>query len=1809
MKKIFKVKQKTPLGFCDSPQTTVSEFFFGDCPNYPKYHTSYRPVGQIHRVAAEGDAAQMEILITLGQCSVYDRDRKNRTALHFACVYGRLPVVTVLVNNNCEIDAVDKNLVTPLMKSVQCWKQKCAAVLLEHGANLNAVDSSGNCALHYAVYNGHEEMVALLLDYHADIEQKTKDGFTPLLLALREKRVEVAECLVKRGADIHVVDDLKRSTLIYAVRCGSKYIATLLLQKGIDFFYKDVFGWTALRYAIEGHCTFRRVLLDFEEKLYSNKKDNEAVEQTCSGNDSSLARPRPECRSPRPETPLPTMKEDKHNCDSQNISESVSPTYAGHSLVAADKTFESRGKETVEALVEKDLSLKSSSEVREAVADEAVERTELLSPFPELELMSVEDVSDESEDVQPLSILEHIPQTNVSHLPGAGYQMEKNNISGQMKESEEEHAQLMTPTEMKDSVFKEAWATNSEPTIEAGPELEVTSDEDYRRFDDRRDIQSLRIYEDLPISGNVSVSANPKREKTNRQATESAKEYPRLMPTHEKKHSVPDKAVVMEEARIAQLGEPDVNLTSEEEANSQDGFEKNSPLNIFQQIQTQDVEYLSMAEYQRGENMVACQEKEFSKECPQSKLTTVEEKPVSKEAWDMIPMKSFLEGTPKDCPLSKPTVEKNNSVPIEVPDIKHGKWLQKNCPKEYVHLKLPIKERLSFMSEAPATKQVKSYCSAESTEQMTSEEEQKCHDDRRKNQTVQGTFKQLQPKDPEYLSMASDESTENSLEGQEEDSPEQHLQWKPIQPLTEKDSAPDKLSAMKHVKSFLTVFKTNYITTEPAVKVSKGEQECCGGRNMQRQAIGNLFLPEDQRYENTIPDEEKDSPEEYSQLKPLDIRKTPLPCEVPAMKEVKSFGTEPNANLSSEEEQEWPSDSEEEHLKASIEKQDFVLTEDATMNQEKSSMTGVKTVQPRSEEEQTGWYGSDKRQRKQPIFERLQLRRNALVSVDPKESVRNTRAVEERGAARVQPRPQEAQIGWFGSDRKQWKAIFERFQSRCSARVFMDPEKSRENTGAAQERGAATVQPRLEKTQMGRFGSGRKQRKPVFEQFRPRWSAGMSMDPEESGENTRATERKGATTVQLKPEEEQMRWAGSGKKQRKPIFERQKWSARVSVGPEERRESTGAAKEKEESTMQLASKERTGCPGRERKPQLHILEQLQRKWSVRVCAEAKQGGAKRKATQMTYSPDKHPELKTAIEKQDSVPVGDLIIKHEISSMAGEDLQMKSKEKQQSHAYENIQSVNTFKRLHPEFGDHLSMTVGQRSKNIIREEEATSDLEVYSMDEQNRCYSSESNQSSPAVGAAAAAASVAESAMDELVLQRKYGKINNQRFLMKESEKHARLRKKTSKEKHKVTKEVRDTVGVTPSSEPISGDDSGSSLKMHDSLNSYNALVDLKKMSELLREKYKTMGNENSVLQKEISEIKEKKAKLEDETVKQVAEFWNLRSTLTKELAETRRVRCFYKTIRKHLSEKEKQSDERTTVVQLPMRLQAGDRVVSNARDALKEETEVQHVEAVKSTMKTKDHLQRVEHENCELKAKVKEQAKKIEELRGYLQNPCEKLEQNTKLTQAGAQGTAEESRENNIPPASQTGLRIQSLQSEASRQKTVQDLSTSAPNGYEQQCIEELKISNALLFERYRYNLYRKRRLGESRTQAHITVEQDTSPLNTSERRLAPESPCVASTRPHRRLFPREAVALSQNPLPSNGCMGSYLRMLEDEEKSIKELTELKQALEYKLYQQQKRNDEIEKEIIRIKKFLKMSKNVKEIGECSWHGNPKTGHF
>ncbi|GAB1286673.1 POTE ankyrin domain family member 1 [Apodemus speciosus] len=268
------------------------------------------------------------------------------TALHFACAYGQVEVVGILLRNNCDIDAVDRNFITPLMKAVQNWAYECVCTLLKHGADPNRMDKNGNTSLHYAVSEDNQTLAKCLLKYSANMEQKNKDGFTPLLLALKENKIEMAKFLVKKGANIHVFDEMKRNTLLYAIRWDSKDMVNLLLDEGIDFFFKDVFGWTALRYAIEGTSKgSREILMNYDEKL--RRKNKDGIPEYKNFEDNSLDKHPNDLTSG---TTLLKSSESACNFDDKpDISKFVLTTCPSNISVAGDQEDKSETEETVDA--------------------------------------------------------------------------------------------------------------------------------------------------------------------------------------------------------------------------------------------------------------------------------------------------------------------------------------------------------------------------------------------------------------------------------------------------------------------------------------------------------------------------------------------------------------------------------------------------------------------------------------------------------------------------------------------------------------------------------------------------------------------------------------------------------------------------------------------------------------------------------------------------------------------------------------------------------------------------------------------------------------------------------------------------------------------------------------------------------------------------------------------------------------------------------------------------------------------------------------------------------------------------------------------------------------------------------------------------------------------------------------------------------------------------------------------------------------------------------------------------------------------
>ncbi|XP_059119754.1 putative ankyrin repeat domain-containing protein 19 isoform X6 [Peromyscus eremicus] len=266
----FKKEPKTPLGFCDGPSSGKGSLSCCDCGTEDRYQPPYDPDNKFHEAVCQGRIKTVLKLLSK-KFDVNDKDKRGRTALHFACFYGHLHLVYFLLHNECDVNELDDQKSTPLMKAVQSWETKIVSVLLDNEANPNIKDSKGETALHHAVYVDRPDIVTILLKFGGNIEETTKDGFTPLLLALRERKLLMSEHLIAHGANVYACDAFLRTTLMYAVKWDSEDIVEILLKKDVDYSLKDIFGWNALQYAMAGKRKVKSIILEYEDSLFSSQ--------------------------------------------------------------------------------------------------------------------------------------------------------------------------------------------------------------------------------------------------------------------------------------------------------------------------------------------------------------------------------------------------------------------------------------------------------------------------------------------------------------------------------------------------------------------------------------------------------------------------------------------------------------------------------------------------------------------------------------------------------------------------------------------------------------------------------------------------------------------------------------------------------------------------------------------------------------------------------------------------------------------------------------------------------------------------------------------------------------------------------------------------------------------------------------------------------------------------------------------------------------------------------------------------------------------------------------------------------------------------------------------------------------------------------------------------------------------------------------------------------------------------------------------------------------------------------------------------
>ncbi|XP_038514211.1 ankyrin repeat domain-containing protein 26-like isoform X1 [Canis lupus familiaris] len=177
------------------------------------------------------------------------KDFKGNTALHYAAFEGNILIAQKLLFNKGEIEAKNKDGLTPLLVAVNEKKEKMVAFLLEE-ANINAVDYTKRSCLHLACANGHEDMVKLLVDRKCQLNLRDVENTTALLKAVQSQDEACVDILLKHGANPDLKDIKGNTALHYAALGDNVTIAQKLLLKKVNMEIRNKDGLTPLLLAI-----------------------------------------------------------------------------------------------------------------------------------------------------------------------------------------------------------------------------------------------------------------------------------------------------------------------------------------------------------------------------------------------------------------------------------------------------------------------------------------------------------------------------------------------------------------------------------------------------------------------------------------------------------------------------------------------------------------------------------------------------------------------------------------------------------------------------------------------------------------------------------------------------------------------------------------------------------------------------------------------------------------------------------------------------------------------------------------------------------------------------------------------------------------------------------------------------------------------------------------------------------------------------------------------------------------------------------------------------------------------------------------------------------------------------------------------------------------------------------------------------------------------------------------------------------------------------------------------------------------------
>ena len=216
----------------------------------------------LHEAAISGRVIALHMGVT-NHVDVSRADVYGRIPLHYACMYGHVEMVRVLLQINKEtINDLDHDNFTPIIHAVTRHKLECARQLLNDGARLDPDGESDHIPLNLACQYGSTAIAKLLLERNAELLPDAEGLYPQHLVARSGQTPELLLVLEQYGANLDQRDKLYQWTpLFHAASEGRVDCMRILLQRGVNVTLLDEKGYSAMYYATwEGHLECMKLL-------------------------------------------------------------------------------------------------------------------------------------------------------------------------------------------------------------------------------------------------------------------------------------------------------------------------------------------------------------------------------------------------------------------------------------------------------------------------------------------------------------------------------------------------------------------------------------------------------------------------------------------------------------------------------------------------------------------------------------------------------------------------------------------------------------------------------------------------------------------------------------------------------------------------------------------------------------------------------------------------------------------------------------------------------------------------------------------------------------------------------------------------------------------------------------------------------------------------------------------------------------------------------------------------------------------------------------------------------------------------------------------------------------------------------------------------------------------------------------------------------------------------------------------------------------------------------------------------------------